>query len=91
MANILLSLLLFHMLREDPVAAELFVVPNAWLGRPPSRSQLLRFKYSLPWVAPPSGMKGQAGLIRGAFLIARVAGAAFPCLMAGFLVGAFFG
>lgn len=89
LANIALSLWLFSAVRQDPVARELFAVPNAWLGPRLTRPQLLRFKFSLPWVAAPSAMAEQPILVRSAFYLARIAGAAFPCLIAAFLIGGF--
>jgi hypothetical protein len=89
MANIALSLWLFSALREEPVARELFALPNAWLGPRPARPQLLRLKFSVPWVAAPPSMAHQPFLVRSAFQVARVAGAAFPCLIAAFFMGAF--
>ncbi|HEY7640448.1 MAG TPA: hypothetical protein VH814_12035 [Steroidobacteraceae bacterium] len=89
MANIGLSLWLFSVLREEPIARELFALPNVWLGARPPRPQLLRLKFSLPWVSAPPDIAQQPVLVRSAFQVARVAGGAFPCLIAAFFVGAF--
>ena len=87
--NLALSVWLYFVLREEPIARELFALPNAWLGKAPPRPQLLRLKFSLPWVAVPTGMTQQPLVIRCAFHVARIAGGAFPCLIAVFFVGAF--
>jgi hypothetical protein len=50
---------------------------------------LLRLKFSLPWVATPPDIARQPILVRSAFQVARLAGGAFPCLIAAFFVGAF--
>jgi hypothetical protein len=89
LVNLALSVWLFFALREDPIARELFYIPNSWLGPMPTSLQLLRFKFSLPWVTSPQSMTQQPFVVRFAFQIARVTGAAFPCLMMGFFVGAF--
>ncbi len=87
-ANIVLSLWLFSSLRDEPIARDLFARPNAWLGPSPSRPQLLRLRFSLPWVAAPSGMAKQPFIVRCAFNLARITGAAFPILIAAFFVSA---
>jgi hypothetical protein len=89
MVNLVLSLWLYFVLREEPVARELFALPNAWLGKAPPRPHLLRLKFSLPWAAVPTSMSQQPLVIRCVFHVARIAGAAFPCLIAAFFVGAF--
>jgi hypothetical protein len=89
MANITLSLWLFSVIGGEPIARELFARPNAWLGPKPPRPQLLRLKFSLPWVAAPPDIAKQPLSVRSAFQVARIAGAAFPCLVAAFFVGAF--
>jgi hypothetical protein len=89
MANVAISVWLFSATRQNPIAHELFARPNAWLGSRPASPQLLHFKFSLPWVAAPDAMVEQPFLVRGAFHVARIAGAAFPCLMVAFFIGAF--
>ena len=86
--HVVLSILLLAILRNDPLADELFALPNAWLGpRPnPLSLRLLRAKYFLPWVVPPSSMAQQPLFVHGLFWFSRLAGAAFPCLMIIFLV-----
>jgi hypothetical protein len=90
-ANLLLSLLLFARLHEDPVSEHLFALPNAWLGpRPRYLSlRLLRAKFFLPWVESPSEMAAQGVWIRAAFWLARFTGAGFVIAIFSFLVSAF--
>ncbi|MDE0855415.1 MAG: hypothetical protein OSA97_13435 [Nevskia sp.] len=90
-AHVVLSLLLLAILGDDPLADELFALPNAWLGPRPRvfGVRLLRAKYFLPWIAPPGSMTRQPLAVQGLFWMARLAGAAFPCLMVVFFVMSF--
>lgn len=86
--HIAMSALLFAILRNDPLAEELFAFPNAWLGpRPRALSpRMLRAKYFLPWISSPGSMTQQSLLVQGLFWFSRLAGVAFPCFMAAFFV-----
>ena len=87
------SVLLLALVRNDPLAQELFALPNSWLGPRPRwlSLQLLRAKFFLPWIPAPSGMAQQTVSVRLSFWTARFAGAVFPCAILAFLVLAFIG
>lgn len=89
--NLLCSLVLLATLHNDPMANELFAMPNAWLGARPRwlSLRLLRAKFFLPWVPSPHGMSDQSLAIRIIFWLARGSGTAFPLMILAFLVSLF--
>lgn len=90
-AHIFCSLILLVTLRNDPLATELFALPNAWLGTRPSwlTIRLLRAKFLLPWVPTPAAMSECSSTTRAVLYIARGSGAVFPLAMIAFLVAVF--
>jgi hypothetical protein len=89
--NVLCSLFLFAKLHNEPLSAELFALPNAWLGPRPRwlSLRLLRAKFFLPWVPSPPAMSEYSISTRATFFLARASGVAFPLAIFAFLVGVF--
>ena len=89
--NVFCSLVLLAKLHDDPLAGELFVLPNAWLGPRPRwlGLRLLRAKFFVPWVPSPPALSESSFGIRAVFLLARISGAAFPLAILAFLASAF--
>jgi hypothetical protein len=90
-AHTLCSLILLVTLHNNPLAEELFALPNAWLGPRPRwlSIRLLRGKFLLPWVPSPVAMSECSPVTRAIFFLARVSGAAFPLAILAFLVAVF--
>jgi hypothetical protein len=89
--HLVCSLALLAMLRTDPLATELFALPNAWLGPRPSwlDLHLLRARFFLPWVPSPLAMGECPLATRAVFWLARLSGGIFPLAILAFLVSAF--
>ena len=87
-AGVLSNTLLRQLSEDVPMVAELFALPNAWLGPRPSWTSasvpVLRAKYFLPWVAAPARMAEQPWAVRATFWSARLTGAASPVAMIAF-------
>lgn len=87
-AHVALSLALRALVRGNgTLAAELFAIPNEWIGRSWGL-RLLRARYYLPWRQAPSEMRQQDLLARITFVLARLTGLVVPVAMLAFLVGA---
>jgi hypothetical protein len=89
--NVLCSLVLLAKLHNDPLAGELFALPNAWLGPRPRwlGIRLLRAKFFLPWVPSPRGLSESSLGTRAVFFLARMSGVAFPIAILAFLASSF--
>ena len=70
------------------IEAELFAVPNGWLGMP-DLIRLLRVRYFLPFRALPVGSHMLEPWVRATLLAARVSGLIFICATLGFFMAAF--
>jgi hypothetical protein len=82
--NVLCSLVLLAKLHNDPLAGELFALPNAWLG---PRPRWLGIR--LPWVPSPRGLSESSLGTRAVFFLARMSGVAFPIAILAFLASSF--
>lgn len=85
MTHIVCSWVLRFLVRNYPdLDTELFAVPNKPIN-PFRFTRMLRIKYSLLWSSSPYGMTQLPITTQTIFFIARVSGAAFPCLMLAFI------
>ncbi len=74
---------------DEDLIQSLFLTPNAWLGNT-SGPRLLRTKYFVPWAKYPEDMDNYPFFVRGTFMVARIAGGAFPVLMIVFFATAIY-
>ena len=87
--HIALSIIARRGLATYPVLeAQLFAVPNRWLGGP-GLIQLLRVRYFLPFRALPEGSHVLEPWVRATLLASRLSGLIFLCAILGFFVAAF--
>ena len=68
--------------------AQLFAVPNRWLGTP-DLIQLLRVRYFLPFRPLPEGSRLLEPWVQATLLAARLSGLIFLCAILGFFIAAF--
>jgi len=87
--HIALSIIARRGLASYPLLeAQLFAVPNRWLGGP-DLIQLLRVGYFLPLRALPEGSHALEPWVRATLLAARLSGLIFLCAILGFFIAAF--
>lgn len=89
--HLLCSIALLAMLHADPLARELFALPNSWLGARPAwlSFRLLRAKFFLPWMPSPRAMDERSFAMRALFWSARLSGGVFPLATLAFLASVF--